>query len=256
MAELAEEITVRIDVFTIFPAIFDSPLQEGLLGKAIRKGIVEVLVHDIRDYAPGRHRQVDDAPFGGGAGMVMKPEPVFRAVTGSLGYGMNELDRLRKEVAVIMLTPRGARLTQPKVAELASLPHLALICGRYEGVDERVLEHLCSEALSIGDYVLSGGEFAALVVIEAVSRLLPGVLGNEASLREESFSGGVLEYPQYTRPAEFHGWKVPEVLLSGDHGAVEKWRREAAREWTRRVRPELIEEEGEAGGDSFSDRMR
>ncbi|MBC7246559.1 MAG: tRNA (guanosine(37)-N1)-methyltransferase TrmD [Actinobacteria bacterium] len=239
---------MRIDVFTIFPAIFTSPLQEGLLGKAIRKGIVEVRVHDIREYAPGRHRQVDDAPFGGGAGMVMKPEPVFAAVTGALGYGMDELERLREEVAVIMLTPRGARLTQEKVAELASLPHIALICGRYEGVDERVLEHLCSEALSVGDYVLSGGEFAALVIIDAVSRLLPGVLGNEASLREESFSGGVLEYPQYTRPAEFHGWRVPEVLLSGDHGAIERWRREAAREWTRKVRPELLGEEDGAAG--------
>ena len=180
--------------------------------------------------------------------MVMKPEPVFAAVTGALGYGMDELERLREEVAVIMLTPRGARLTQEKVAELASLPHIALICGRYEGVDERVLEHLCSEALSVGDYVLSGGEFAALVIIDAVSRLLPGVLGNEASLREESFSGGVLEYPQYTRPAEFHGWRVPEVLLSGDHGAIERWRREAAREWTRKVRPELLGEEDGAAG--------
>jgi len=240
---------VRIDVFTIFPAIFDSPLREGLLGKAVRKGIVEVRVHDIREYAPGKHRQVDDAPFGGGAGMVMKPEPLFSAVTGALGYGMDELDRLRREVSVIMLTPRGARLTQSKVAALASLPHLALVCGRYEGVDERVLEHLCSETLSIGDYVLSGGEFAALVVIEAVSRLLPGVLGNEASLREESFSGGTLEYPQYTRPADFRGWKVPEVLLSGDHAAVERWRREAAREWTRKVRPDLLGEEVEAGGE-------
>ncbi len=240
---------MRIDVFTIFPAIFDSPLREGLLGKAVRKGIVEVRVHDIREYAPGKHRQVDDAPFGGGAGMVMKPEPLFSAVTGALGYGMDELDRLRREVSVIMLTPRGARLTQSKVAALASLPHLALVCGRYEGVDERVLEHLCSETLSIGDYVLSGGEFAALVVIEAVSRLLPGVLGNEASLREESFSGGTLEYPQYTRPADFRGWKVPEVLLSGDHAAVERWRREAAREWTRKVRPDLLGEEVEAGGE-------
>lgn len=239
---------MRIDVFTIFPAIFTSPLREGLLGKAISRGILEVRVHDIREYAPGKHRQVDDAPFGGGAGMVMKPEPIFAAVTGALGYGMEELERLREEVAVIMLTPRGARLTQDMVAELASLPHLALICGRYEGVDERVLEHLCNRAVSIGDYVLSGGEFAALVVIEAVSRLLPGVLGNEASLREESFGGGMLEYPQYTRPAEFHGWRVPDVLLSGNHGAIERWRREAAREWTRRMRPELLGEENGIDG--------
>lgn len=232
---------MRIDVYTIFPAIFHSPLGEGLLGKAIRKGLVDVRVHDIRDYAPGKHRQVDDAPFGGGPGMVMKPEPIFEAVTRTLGYGLDELDRLKKEVAVILLTPRGERLTQSKVVELSSLPHLALICGRYEGVDERVLEHLCTEALSIGDYVLSGGEFAALVVIEAVTRLVPGVVGNLESLREESFSGNLLEYPQYTRPAEYLGWRVPEVLLSGDHGAVEKWRRRAAREWTRRMRPELLE---------------
>lgn len=231
---------MRIDVYTIFPSIFESPLKEGLLGKAIRGGLVEVRVHDIRDYAPGRHRQVDDAPFGGGPGMVMKPEPVFEAVTATLGFGMEELERLRREVRVIMLTPRGERLTQRKVAELASHPHLALICGRYEGIDERVMEHLCTDALSIGDYVLSGGEFPALVVIEAVTRLLPGVLGNEESLREESFSGGLLEYPQYTRPAEYRGWKVPEVLLSGDHGAVEAWRRRAALEWTRRMRPELL----------------
>jgi len=239
---------MRIDVYTIFPAIFDSPLGEGLLGKAIRNGLVKVRVHDIRDYAPGRHRQVDDAPFGGGPGMVMKPEPVFEAVTATLGYGMDELERLRREVRVIMLTPRGERLTQSKVVELASHPHLALICGRYEGIDERVMEHLCTDALSIGDYVLSGGEFPALVVIEAVTRLLPGVLGNEESLREESFSGGLLEYPQYTRPAEYHGWKVPEVLLSGDHGAVEEWRRRAALEWTRKMRPELLGG-GEGGGD-------
>lgn len=237
---------MRIDVYTIFPRIFQTPLEEGLLGKAIQRGLVEVRVHDIRDYAPGKHRQVDDAPFGGGPGMVMKPEPVFEAVTRTLGYRLDELDRLKREVSVIMLTPRGERLTQAKVAELASRPHLALVCGRYEGVDERVLEHLCTEALSIGDYVLSGGEFAALVVIEAVTRLVPGVVGNLESLREESFSGGLLEYPQYTRPAEYLGWKVPEVLLSGNHGEVERWRRRMALEWTRRMRPELLKgREGE-----------
>jgi tRNA (guanine37-N1)-methyltransferase len=237
---------MRIDVYTIFPAIFQSPLQEGLLGKAIHDGIVEVHVHDIRDYAEGRHRQVDDAPFGGGPGMVMKPEPVFRAVTATLGYGMDELERLRDEVGVVMLTPRGERMDQAKVRKLAVRPHLALICGRYEGIDERVMDRLCSDALSIGDYVLSGGEFAALVVIEAVTRLVPGVLGNEESLADESFCGGLLEYPQYTRPADYAGWRVPEVLLSGDHGAVDTWRREKARELTERLRPELS---GANGGD-------
>ena len=240
---------MRIDIYTIFPSIFSSPLEEGLLGKAIQRGIVEVFVHDIRAYAAGRHRQVDDAPFGGGPGMVMKPEPVFEAVTGTLGYGLEEVERLKEEVRVVMLTPRGERMDQAKAAELAAEPHLALICGRYEGVDERVLEHLCTDALSVGDYVLSGGEFAALVVVEAVTRLVPGVVGNEESLQEESFSGGLLEYPQYTRPQEYRGWKVPEVLLSGDHKAVEDWRREAALQWTKKMRPEFeVGGEGEEGG--------
>ena len=230
---------MRFDVYTIFPGFFESPLREGLLGKAIRSGIVEVGVHDIRDYAPGRHRQVDDAPFGGGPGMVMKPEPIFEALTRTLGYGLDELDKLKREVRVILLTPRGERLDQRKVAILSGHPHLALICGRYEGVDERVREHLCTDALSIGDYVLAGGELAALVLIEAVSRLVPGVVGNEESLSDESFSGGLLEYPQYTRPAEYLGWKVPEVLLSGDHAAVREWRLREAVEWTKKMRPEL-----------------
>jgi tRNA (guanine37-N1)-methyltransferase len=236
---------MRIDVYTIFPAMLGSPLEEGLLGKAIRNGTIDVRVHDIRDYAADKHRQVDDAPFGGGPGMVMKPEPVFEAVTATLGYGMDELERLKEEVRVIMLTPRGERLNQAKVGELADEPHLALICGRYEGVDERVLEHLCTDALSVGDYVLSGGELAALVVIEAVTRLVPGVLGNEESLADESFSLGLLEYPQYTRPSDYRGWSVPDVLLSGDHEAVRRWRREAALEWTREIRPEMF-----SGGDA------
>lgn len=230
---------MRVDVYTIFPGIFESPLREGLLGKAVRAGIIEVGIHDIREYASGKHRQVDDAPFGGGPGMVMKPEPIFEAVTRTLGYGMDDLERLKREVEVILLTPRGEKLDQKKVEGLAGRSHLALICGRYEGVDERVWEHLCTDALSIGDYVLSGGEFAALVTLEAVSRLVPGVVGNEESLADESFSGGLLEYPQYTRPAEYQGWKVPEVILSGDHGAIRKWRRRAAVEWTTKMRPEL-----------------
>jgi tRNA (guanine37-N1)-methyltransferase len=230
---------MRFDVYTIFPPIFDSPLREGLLGKAIQAGIIEIEVHDIRDYAAGRHRQVDDEPFGGGPGMVMKPEPVFKAVTATLGYGIDELDRLRSEVEVILLTPRGRPLDQRLVSDLSRRLHVALICGRYEGVDERVREHLCTDAVSIGDYVLAGGELAALVIIEAVSRLVPGVVGNATSLQDESFSGGLLEYPQYTRPAEYLGWKVPEVLLSGNHAEIEKWRRRMAVEWTGKVRPEL-----------------
>jgi tRNA (guanine37-N1)-methyltransferase len=231
---------MRVDLYTIFPGIFESPLREGLLGKAIRAGIIDIGIHDIRDYATGKHRQVDDAPFGGGPGMVMKPEPVFAALTQTLGYGMDELDKLKKDVGVILLTPRGEKLDQKRVARLRERDHLALICGRYEGVDERVPEHLCTDSISIGDYVLSGGEFAALVLVDALSRLIPGVLGNEASIADESFSRGSLEYPQYTRPAEYHGWKVPEVLLGGDHGAIRKWRENAALEWTQKVRPELL----------------
>jgi tRNA (guanine37-N1)-methyltransferase len=237
---------MRVDVYTIFPGIFRSPLEESLLGKAVREGIMDIRVHDIREYATGKHRQVDDAPFGGGPGMVMKPEPIFEAVTRTLGYGMDELEKLRGEVRVVLMTPRGERLDQGKARELAAHAHLALICGRYEGVDERVREHLCTDAISVGDYVLSGGEFAALVIIETVSRLVPGVVGNEESLSDESFSRGLLEYPQYTRPAEYHGWKVPEVVLSGDHGEIEAWRRRAALEWTRKMRPELT---GLAGGE-------
>jgi len=230
---------MRIDVYSIFPDMLRSPLQEGLLGKAIHKGIVEVNVHDIREYASGKHRQVDDAPFGGGPGMVMKPEPIFQAVTMTLGYGLEELDRLKRDVEVVLLSPRGRRLEQELVESLARKPHLALICGRYEGVDERVREKLCTETISIGDYVISGGEFAALVFIEAITRLIPGVVGNVESLGEESFSRGLLEYPQYTRPADYQGWKVPEVILSGNHGEIEKWREERAREWTRKMRPDL-----------------
>ena len=239
---------MRIDVYTIFPAFFASPLREGLLGKAIGAGILDIRVHDIRDYAEGKHRQVDDSPFGGGPGMVMKPEPVFEAVTRTLGFGLDGLESLQEKVRVVMLTPRGERMTQARVEEMAALGHIALICGRYEGVDERVLEHLCTHSLSIGDYVLSGGESAALVVIESVSRLVPRVLGNEESLACESFSQGLLEYPQYTRPADYLGWKVPEVLLSGNHAAVEDWRREAARQWTRSRRPELGGPDGRGDG--------
>ncbi|MDY6795934.1 MAG: tRNA (guanosine(37)-N1)-methyltransferase TrmD [Actinomycetota bacterium] len=239
---------MRIDVYTIFPAIFSSPLGEGLLGKAVEQGTVVVNIHDIRDYAAGKRGQVDDSPFGGGPGMVMKPEPVFEVVTGTLGYGMDELERLKKEVRVILLTPRGKRLEQKDVEKLAGEPQLALICGRYEGVDERVREHLCTDSLSIGDYVLSGGELAALVVIDAVTRLVPGVVGNLESLRDESFHGGLLEYPQYTRPANYRGWKVPEVILSGNHGEIERWRRDRAVEWTRKIRPDLMDSFEKGGG--------
>jgi len=221
---------MRIDVLTIFPAIIEGPLRESLLGKAIEAGILEVRVHDIRDHAMGKHRQVDDEPFGGGPGMVMMAEPVFRAVE-ALGEG-------RKRV--ILLSPAGRRLDQALVRELAAEPWLVLVSGRYEGVDERVVEELPAEEVSIGDYVLSGGELPALVVIEAVSRLVPGVVGTEESLARESFEEGLLDHPHYTRPQEYRGIRVPDVLVSGDHGRIEEWRRRAAEEKTQRNRPDLL----------------
>ncbi|HEX6008823.1 MAG TPA: tRNA (guanosine(37)-N1)-methyltransferase TrmD [Actinomycetota bacterium] len=223
---------MRVDVLTIFPSIFESPLRESLLGKAIEGGTLDVRVHDVRDHTTDRHRQVDDESYGGGPGMVMKPEPVFRAVE-SLG---NEPKRL------LVMSPAGRRLDQELVRELSNEPWLVLIAGRYEGIDERVVEGLGAEEVSIGDYVLSGGELPVLVVLEAVTRLVPGVIGREESHERDSFgTDGLLDHPHYTRPAEFRGMRVPEVLLSGDHAAVERWRREAAVEKTRRNRPDLLE---------------
>jgi tRNA (guanine37-N1)-methyltransferase len=227
---------MQVDIVTIFPGFFDSPLACSLLGKAGERGLVGVRTHDLREHGAGRHRSVDDAPFGGGAGMVMTPGPWFAA-----------LDKLQAEGTegpgrVVLLAPDGARFDQAAARRLAAEPRLILCCGRYEGIDERVRTRV-DEVLSVGDYVLAGGETAALVVLEAVARLVPGVMGNEASAEEESFSSGLLEYPQYTRPAEFKGMTVPEVLRSGDHGAVARWRHEQAVERTRRVRPDLLGED-------------
>jgi tRNA (guanine37-N1)-methyltransferase len=219
-----------VDILTIFPGIFQSPLRESLLGKALASGLVDVRVHDIRDHATDRHRQVDDEPFGGGPGMVMKVEPVFRAVE-ALGTDPGR---------ILLLSPAGRRLDQALVRELAAEPHLVLVCGRYEGVDERVVEGLPAEEVSIGDYVLSGGEVPALVVLEAVTRLVPGVVGRTESLARESFEEGLLDHPHYTRPQEFRGMRVPDVLVSGDHAGIEGWRRRAAEEKTRRNRPDLL----------------
>jgi tRNA (guanine37-N1)-methyltransferase len=223
---------VRIDVITIFPGLIPGFLSESLLGKAIESGLVDVRIHDLRDRTDDVHRSVDDASFGGGPGMVLKPEPLFAAV--------ESLDPDRGRV--LALSPAGRRLDQELVTELAAEPHLTLLCGRYEGFDERVIEGLPAEELSIGDYVLSGGELPALVVIEAVTRLLPGVIGQEASHARDSFSEpGLLDHPHYTRPQEFRGLEVPEVLRSGDHAAIEAWRREASRAKTARNRPDLGE---------------
>ncbi len=224
---------MRIEVLTLFPEIFSSPLEHSILGKALQKGLLNVNVRNIRDYAFDKHRQVDDRPFGGGSGMLMKPEPLAAAI-----------DAVRGEVPgirVILLTPQGTLFDQAKAGELASLESMALICGRYEGVDERIRKHWVDEELSIGDYVLSGGEFAALVVIDVIARLLPGVLGDKESCVEESFSDGLLEYPQYTRPRNFKGYEVPEILLSGNHEAIRKWRRREALKRTLERRPDLLD---------------
>jgi tRNA (guanine37-N1)-methyltransferase len=208
----------------------EAPLRGSLLGRAIGAGVLDVRVHDLRQWSVDRHRTVDDAPFGGGPGMVMKPEPFFAAV--------ESLDPDRGRV--LLMSPAGRRLDQELVRALSSEPHLTILCGRYEGVDERVVDGLPAEEISIGDYVLSGGELPALVLIEAVTRLVPGVIGKEASHEQDSFSaGGLLDHPHYTRPQEFRGMSVPEVLVSGNHGEVDRWRRDAAIEKTRRNRPDL-----------------
>lgn len=222
-------MTLRVNIVTLFPEYFDSPLHVSLVGKAISEGRLEVSLHDPRDHGKGVHRQVDDAPFGGGAGMVMMVEPLART-----------LEPLA-ETHRIFFTPAGKPLTQATLDRLAGLTDITLVCGRYEGVDERVVENFIDEEISLGDFVLLGGEVAASAVIEGVARLLPGVIGNPASTQTESFRSGQIEEPQYTRPAEFSGWSVPEVLLSGDHEAIERWRAEQRRTRTLERRPDLAE---------------
>jgi tRNA (guanine37-N1)-methyltransferase len=219
------------DILTLFPEMFHSPLEGSIIGKAREAGLITVNLFNIRDYAEGKHRVTDDYPYGGGTGMIMKPEPVIR--------GIEAVRSRNSEIRVILLTPQGCLLRQAVVKRLIQHAHLALICGRYEGVDERVRD-VVDEEISIGDYVLTGGEPAALVVIDAVSRMIPGVLGNEEASEDDSFSQGLLEYPQYTRPREFDGRKVPEVLLSGDHQVVERWRKREALRRTWERRPDLL----------------
>ena len=223
---------MRIDVVTIFPEFFAGPLEASLLGKARARGLVDVRLHDLRAHASDPHRTVDDEPYGGGAGMVMKPEVWFDAVEAIEGW---------EHAHRILLTPAGRRLDQDVARELAPSTHLILLCGRYEGIDERVAEGLATDEVSVGDYVLAGGESAALVVIEAVTRLVPGVVKESESVERESFGpDGLLDYPQYTRPAEFRGMRVPDVLLSGNHAEIEAWRRREALERTKRRRPDLL----------------
>jgi tRNA (guanine37-N1)-methyltransferase len=221
---------VRIDLFTIFPEYLEGPLTASLLGKARERGVLDVRAHDLRVWTDDRHRTTDDTPFGGGAGMVMTPEPIFAAV-----------EAVEPPRPLYLLSASGRRFDQQVAEELAAGDGFSLVCGRYEGVDQRVADHLCDGELSVGEYVLAGGEVAALVVVEAVARLVPGVMGNAASGEQESFADGLLEYPQYTRPAEFRGWSVPEVLRSGDHARIARWRRREALRRTLERRPDLLD---------------
>lgn len=249
---------MKIEIVTIFPDFFRGPLDFGIIRRARGAGLTEIAIHDLRAFAHDRHKTVDDRPFGGGEGMLLKPEPIFECIEGMNVRGREERLRQGSRETVILLSAQGRRFAQEIAHELAGMERMVLICGRYEGVDERVGEHLADRELSIGDYILSGGELGAAVVVDAVVRLIPGALGNEASSRQESFSlrtqshdgdspsstcasGGLLDYPQYTRPADFRGWTVPEVLASGNHEEIRRWRRRMAIEKTLRNRPDLMD---------------
>ena len=243
---------MRFHILTLFPAMFDSPFAEGIIGRARRSGLVEVLAYDIRDHAETPHRSVDDYAFGGGPGMVMKPEPIFKTAEAARSSGA-----VGAHAPVVLLSPKGRRLTQQVVEELAGHDDLMMICGRYEGVDERVRLHLATDEISIGDYVLSGGELAAMVVVETVSRLVPGVVGSAESTQTDSFTTGLLQYPQYTRPAGYRGWSVPDTLLSGNHAGIERWRREESLRATFLSRPDLLESAELSDEDrAFLERLR
>lgn len=225
---------MKIDILTLFPQMFEAPFSFGIFKRAIDNGLVELNTHNIRDYTHDKHHTADDTPYGGGAGMVLKPGPIFEAVEAIKATAPDE------NPDVILLTPQGRLFNQQAAQELAQKRHLVFICGHYEGEDERVREHLATDEISIGDYVVTGGELPAMVVIDAVLRLMPGVLGSAESALEDSHAGGLLEYPQYTRPEDFRGWKVPEVLLSGDHARIARWRREQVLRRTLERRPELL----------------
>lgn len=255
---------MRFDLITIFPEFFAGPLEHGIVRRAREAGLIQVHVQDLREFTKDRHRTVDDRPFGGGEGMVLKPEPLFEAVESLLGSNVGDVtaQSIRElDTAIVLMSAAGKLFHQETARRYSQLKHIVLICGRYEGVDERVAEHLATDEISIGDFVLSGGELPALLVMDAVTRLIPGALGNEASSQNESFSatlasaslplaanqsaatnGMLLDFPHYTRPAEFRGWKVPEILIGGNHAEVAKWRRAAAIEKTRRNRPDLQRE--------------
>jgi len=228
---------MRFDLLTIFPEFFAGPFDFGMIKRARQQGSIEIAIHDLRSFTDDKHHVVDDRPYGGGDGMVLKPEPIFRAVESLLGEGEEG-----KDAAIVLLSPQGRLFCQRDARAMArEYQRIILICGRYEGVDERVVEHLVTDQVSVGDYVLTGGEIPAMVIVDAVTRLIPGVLGSETSAAQDSFSNDLLDYPQYTRPAEFRQWRVPEVLISGHHGEVSKWRRRAALFTTMKMRPDLLE---------------
>ena len=226
---------MRIDILSLFPAMFDGPFGDSITKRAIENGIIDIHITNPRDYTDDKHHQVDDSPFGGGSGMVMKPEPMFRAVNDVLAKTNIKNRR------ILLMSPTGKTFTQEKAKELASYDQLVFICGHYEGFDARIVEHIPDEEISIGDYVLTGGELPAMVIVDAVSRMLPGVLGSEESAPTDSFYDGLLEYPQYTRPREYEGMKVPDILISGDHAKIDAWRRKEALRVTLLKRPELLE---------------
>lgn len=238
---------MRIDILTLFPEVCRAPLNESMMKRAQESGVLDLRIHNLRDWTTDKHHVVDDAPFGGGQGMVMKPEPIFRAVEELRGEEGKTSNAQRptsnvqlRRPKVVLMSPAGRRLNQQMAKALSQESHLIVICGHYEGVDHRVVEHLVDEEISIGDYVLTNGAIAAVVVVDTVVRLLPGALGHEQSAADDSFSGGLLEGPQYTRPSDFRGWKVPDVLLSGNHGEIAKWRKDQARQRTRTNRPDLL----------------
>jgi tRNA (guanine37-N1)-methyltransferase len=225
---------MRIDILTLFPDICRAPLSASMMKRAQESGAIDLRIHNLRDWTSDKHHVVDDAPFGGGQGMVMKPEPIFAAVEDLQSKIENRKSK------IVLMSPTGRKFDQKVAMEFSEESHLIIICGHYEGVDHRVIEHLVDAEISIGDYVLTNGAIAAVILVDAVVRLLPGVLGDEQSAVDDSFSGGLLEGPQYTRPSEFRGWKVPDILLSGNHGAIAKWRKEQARQRTQQNRPDLL----------------
>jgi len=226
---------MRIDILTLFPEVCRAPLGESMMKRAQESGVLDLRIHNLRDWTTDKHHVVDDAPFGGGQGMVMKAEPIFAAVEDIKSKNQNPKSK------ILLMSPTGRRFDQQMAAEFSGESHLIIICGHYEGVDHRVIEHLVDDEISIGDYVLTNGAIAAVVFVDAIVRLLPGVLGHEQSAVDDSFSGGLLEGPQYTRPSDFRGWKVPDVLLSGNHGEIAKWRKAEALKRTRETRPDLLD---------------